>query len=71
VAAAARLRLLRRVATYPLGSKGGCYSDTLGKDMPDNACVQSEYDSRWYQCAGGSWVDRWTDPNDCDGAHAL
>jgi hypothetical protein len=59
------------VAVYPLGSKGDCYSDTLGKQMPDNACVQSKFDSRWYQCAGGSWVDRWTDPNDCDGTHPL
>ena len=59
------------VAVYPLGTKGECYSHTLGKDMPDNACVQSDVDNRWYQCAGGSWVDRWTDPNDCDGIHAL
>ncbi len=59
------------IAVYPVGGSGGCYSHTLSKDVPDNACVQSEYDKRWYQCAGGSWVDRWTDPNACDGVHAL
>jgi hypothetical protein len=58
---------------YPLESAGkdGCYSDTLGKEMPDNACVQSKYDSAWYQCKDGSWDDRWTDPNACDGTYPL
>jgi hypothetical protein len=59
------------VAVYPLGSSGGCYSNTLGREVTDNACVQSDYDHRWYQCAGGSWVDRWTDPNDCSSTHPL
>ncbi|HEY3821940.1 MAG TPA: phage tail tip lysozyme [Polyangiaceae bacterium] len=49
----------------------GCYSDTLGKEMPANACVQSKYDSDWYQCDNGDWVDRWTDPTACDGVHPL
>ena len=49
----------------------GCYSDTLGKEMPDNACVQSATNKLWYQCSGGAWVDRWTDPEACDGIHAL
>lgn len=49
----------------------GCYSDTLGKEMPDNACVQSETNRLWYQCSGGAWVDRWTDPVACDGIHPL
>jgi hypothetical protein len=49
----------------------GCYSDTLGKEMPANACVQSKYDSDWYQCDDGDWVDRWTDPTACDGVYAL
>jgi len=55
------------------GSSGGagCHSDTLGKEMPDNACVQSASDSEWYQCDAGSWTDRWTDPTACNGVHAL
>jgi len=49
----------------------GCYSGTLGMDMPANACVQSKYDSQWYQCDDGSWVDRSTDPSACDGVYPL
>jgi hypothetical protein len=49
----------------------GCFSNTLGKEMPDNACVQSKSDNLWYQCANGSWVDRWTDPDACNGVHPL
>ncbi|MEO8878492.1 MAG: hypothetical protein ABI461_23085 [Polyangiaceae bacterium] len=48
-----------------------CHSDTLGKDVSNNACVQSETNRLWYQCAGGAWVDRWTDPEACDGVHPL
>jgi len=49
----------------------GCFSNTLGKEMPDNACVQSKSDGLWYQCANGAWVDRWTDPDACNGVHPL
>lgn len=58
---------------HPLEVTGGkgCYSSTLGRDMPDNACVQSKYDSAWYQCANGAWDDRWTDPAACDGVYPL
>jgi hypothetical protein len=48
-----------------------CYSGTLGKEMPDNACVESVFDNQWYQCAGGSWVDRWSDPDACNGVYPL
>jgi len=54
------------------GNNGaGCFSNTLGKEMPDNACVQSKSDKLWYQCANGSWVDRFTDPEACNGVHPL
>ena len=63
--------------TYPLSNSGhstgggaGCYSDTLGKEMPDNACVQSKSNDDWYQCDAGSWTDRWTDPTACNGVYA-
>jgi hypothetical protein len=53
------------------GGGAGCYSHTLGREMPDNACVQSRFDNLWYQCANGAWVDRWTDPAPCNGVHPL
>jgi hypothetical protein len=53
------------------GGGAGCYSNTLAREMPDNACVQSKSDSAWYQCSNGSWVDRWTDPAACDGVYPL
>jgi hypothetical protein len=53
------------------GGGAGCYSHTLGREMPDNACVQSRFDRLWYQCANGAWVDRWTDPAPCNGVHPL
>jgi hypothetical protein len=59
---------------YGGGSSGGgagCWSSTLGREMPDNACVQSRHDGLWYQCANGAWVDRWTDPAACNGVHPL
>ena len=49
----------------------GCYSPTLGKEMPANACVQSRSDSAWYQCDDGAWVGRFTDPTACDGIYPL
>jgi len=53
------------------GGDAGCYSHTLGREMPDRACVQSRSDSLWYQCADGAWVDRWTDPEACNGVYPL
>ena len=55
------------------GGNGGasCYSDTLGREMADNACVQSKFDDLWYQCDNGSWVDRWSDPTACNGVYPL
>jgi hypothetical protein len=53
------------------GGGAGCYSDTLGREAADNACVQSKYDDAWYQCDDGSWVDRWTDPTACNGVYPL
>jgi hypothetical protein len=50
---------------------GGCYSDTLGKEMPANACVQSASNDEWYQCDNGEWVDRWDDATPCNGVYPL
>ena len=50
----------------------GCYSHTLGAEVPTNTCVQSRADSKWYQCAGdNNWVDRFSDPAACTSVHPL
>ena len=68
-----RINYAKQVLAAYGGTSGGagCYSGTLGKEMPDNACVQSKFDNLWYQCSNGSWVDRWTDPDACNGVHPL
>jgi hypothetical protein len=48
-----------------------CHSSTLGKDMPEHACVQSASDDKWYECENGSWVDRYSDPAACNGVYPL
>jgi hypothetical protein len=48
-----------------------CYSGTLQREMPENACVESTFDGLWYQCAYGQWVDRWSDPDPCNGEYPL
>lgn len=59
-------------ALSAFGNRGAsCFSGTLNKEMPDNACVQSKFDGLWYQCDNGSWVDRFTDPEPCNGIHPL
>ena len=52
-------------------SGAGCYSGTLGQDVPENTCVESVYDGLWYQCDNGSWIDRWSDPNPCVAEYPL
>ena len=34
---------------------GGCWSGTLQDTVDANTCVQSRYDSVWFQCRNGSW----------------
>ncbi len=57
----------------PPGTSTGitCFSGTLQMDMPENTCVESKFDGQWYQCASGSWVDRWSNPNPCLSEHPL
>lgn len=57
--------------TPPPAPVGTCYSGTLERDMPQNACVESKFDGAWYQCSNGSWVDRWSDPDPCSGQYPL
>lgn len=48
-----------------------CYSATLGREMPENACVQAASDEEWYQCSGGVWMDRFSVPDPCNGEYPL
>jgi hypothetical protein len=48
-----------------------CYSATLEREMPENACVQSMFDGEWFQCADGLWSDRWSNPHACNGEYPL
>src|SRR5207253_6674902 len=68
-----RIRYAEQALSAYGGSSGdaGCWSATKGREMPDNACVQSRSNSLWYQCADGAWVDRWTDPDPCNGVYPL
>jgi hypothetical protein len=70
-----RIRYAEAVLRTHGGSSGSgaetCYSATLRRTMPHNACVQSASNHEWYQCANGGWTDRWTDPDACNGVHPL
>jgi hypothetical protein len=74
-----RLQYAREaLADFGGGGGGGetpttatCFSATLNREMPENACVQSKFDGEWYQCASGSWVDRFSNPNACNGEFPL
>jgi hypothetical protein len=58
-------------ATGSSKSSDGCFSTTLGKEAPQNACVQDAANDTWYQCDAGEWVNRWTDPTQCNGIYPL
>ena len=49
----------------------GCYSDTVGTDVPDGACVQSYDGGGWYACDHGDWVDADSALAGCSEIHAL
>jgi hypothetical protein len=72
---ATRIKYAEQVlAAYGGGGGGGggtCYSSTLGRTMPNDACVQSRSDRLWYECKDGTWVDRWSDPAACNGVYPL
>jgi len=49
-----------------------CTSGTLGREVPQNTCVESKFDGLWYQCGpDGLWIDRWSSPVPCDGEYPL
>lgn len=48
-----------------------CFSGTLQREVAEHTCVESKFDGAWYQCAAGQWVDRWSNPNPCNGEFPL
>ncbi len=48
----------RCASSNPLGATGNstCRSDTLNRTVNEGTCVQSRFDSRWYQCTDSGWV---------------
>jgi peptidoglycan/xylan/chitin deacetylase (PgdA/CDA1 family) len=38
------------------GGDAGCSSSTLGRSVPENACVQSRSDQKWHRCQAGEWT---------------
>ncbi len=59
-------------ATAKPAPSAGCNSDTLGRVVPLNTCVQSKFDRKWYQCLpGNDWEIRWNVPAACVSEHPL
>ncbi len=48
-------RALGAVTAGTVG-ENGCQSSTLGRSVPEHACVQSRSDQQWHRCAAGDWV---------------
>lgn len=49
----------------------GCSSSTLGKTVPENACVQSRTDQKWYRCVAGEWAASSTTDSKCIARHPI
>ena len=46
-----------------------CSSSSLGRSVPENACVQSRSDQKWHRCENAEWVDAsGADDPKCTGA---
>jgi GH25 family lysozyme M1 (1,4-beta-N-acetylmuramidase) len=60
------------VATPPTDggtSASGCYSSTLGKNVSNNACVDTDASGDGVQCDSGTWVNRYDDPSPCSAVY--
>lgn len=52
----------------PIGSVapvGGCMSSVLGRQVPENACVQRPADGLWFRCDHGGWASSSTSDAAC------
>lgn len=45
-----------------------CYSQTMGRTMPEGTCVQSRFDELWYHCRNGAWH---SGRSNCTASHPL
>lgn len=56
----------------PAPAAGSCESTTLGRAVPENACVQRPADKLWFRCVDGAWAES-EGPGDaaCTERHAL
>lgn len=43
-------------ASAPPANDNDCSSATLGRSVPNNTCVQSRSNRRWFRCASGEWA---------------
>ena len=48
-------RAIGAVSEVTAGDQG-CSSSTLGRTVPENACVQSRSDQKWHRCEDNEWV---------------
>lgn len=53
------------------GVISGCQSASLGRTVPNDACVQSISDRRWYRCASGEWASVSPTDTRCVSTHPL
>ncbi len=43
-------------ASAETSGEGACSSATLGRSVPEDTCVQSRGDQKWYRCVDGDWA---------------
>lgn len=48
--------LAANATSEPVTDPDACASSTLGRHVPENACVQSRRDEKWYRCVDGEWA---------------
>lgn len=46
----------RALGTGAPSHGAGCFSSTLGREVPLNTCVESRRDEKWYRCEDEEWV---------------
>jgi hypothetical protein len=42
--------------TIPPAADDSCASSTLGRNVPENTCVQSRSNSKWFRCSDKEWL---------------
>jgi peptidoglycan/xylan/chitin deacetylase (PgdA/CDA1 family) len=62
----------RAIGAVADASPDKCFSSTLGRNVNENACVQSKRDDKWYRCVDAEWkgVSSGTDAS-CKGSFPI